>query len=1688
MATFDEEAYAAEYWALDAEAYGVCAELAPEYAGDSVALGDLDELCRRMRRPLRDDRERLQLMTDLDPQNDMRISRAAFTAWLVQDLYQERQLALAREYHKTAQTVPVATPTWEEVHDDPETTYYHNVFTGETSWDRPVFIQSVWKHLHRVEEVRLLKAGDSVVFSDVATIEMLADLRDLFVQYDEDRSETLDTSEFQDLCVAMGVSLGGGDGQHDLFALIQEIDPFSASGVVSWEAMMHYWISNAPFQRRSKINAPFELWERVESLHLRNTPVMFRHTVTQAERWNHPEMEQRIVNLLTKLFPSSKLEWKQRIQQLYEIQAQLTTKVGDAKQLESKGEDVPQVWSIQHCRSVLGQLGHECTRKSHLEAAIAAINSRYGDPADPTARESLTETTVERWMLQAIERVEMNGWEEAIDPSTGQVYYYHEVNGVTQWDPPHLEAQMNKMMTRFASSGDDNGSLSIDDRIQRIFRHYDIDESGTIGFDEFQRMYVAMLGRKEALDEKNEAARQQIRQVFAVLDTSGDGDVSLDEFTTWWKTKMQIEATETDEAKRLRVAQDRWRVAVEFLRNQDVLIAKDAVEESEPVDEEGKVYWFESNILPRLVGLLGKYPLKGLAYRQALKELVHTIDQEVRLQEFLTWYLTFEAREREKEEMEILKARALAQLKAQEAEAKEKARKLKMLRKGQLITKVIAEDKDKPPEPAELVWKRHIETLFRKFDRDSSGYLDVSELQQLTHALGQALNHEQVQQMMAVMDTSSDEQVSFDEFFTFWSAFQRRKAQDGSPAGKKKKATAATTESKEGDGDPKRREAISMIDASARWAVRMDLAKDKALNLSIQDVRGALSDWKDALLDRPRKKKESEEKARQDQLYIEELKQRRVFIPTKRRRYAHLDVTWIEPEVVRCVVDIIRTITLSAHPPPRQDAAQRIQRIMRGVLTRKHMLEEIKRRFQTHIDVNTSFYYYVDTDQNGRVWLNRPVYPTITSSAFPWDSADCRTKVERYQFDKRKGEMRRKRQFYEAHVLSTTTKWSRETWESERRLFVPSSFVLYDILESVRHRMLGSIWTAIRDRDLVLVELMAHRHLRQLYQRSGSDAASPLPLHHVVQHHQDFSLSVIRAVFEGYPEAVRCQDAYGRTPLHHAFRARASFTVIQLLLSRAIMYRDRVTREKRTVWEIQSTTGDTPLHTALRYGISLEVLRWVLKHIAHKEKDAPCLLDTLMKLRNKHDQALFHLTVDQFDASSTVRAMYWKSVVLILLRTWQPSELCAYPNKTGDLPLHLAIEGYNRVLQPHSQSECTSSETETCQWLIGQLITALPVTLLTRRWRDDTLAIHLLIRFKPIPDTFVCELLQSTMSVISDASTASTLLQLPVTKTTLLHYALLHRPHAESLLLELLRIMPTACQAKMQPNDDFPLHLAALHGASSTILTRMIEICPPACQERNKKREYPLHMAIQSDANESVANVRLLLQTCPFILSDQEERRGLRALVLAANQKRPNAQVLLELLEQTPAQPLGTTDRKQRQSVTPLYALSMRKCDADITQSRIVRQLENNFEGVDDEDAYFLALAKAKHRKQHHCPNPQWTFPKILELVEHNPIDEAVIQRALLAINQKLECLHRDNQSTAQEVMANGEDPSYQVILESVTLNADWMLVRRVHQIMYEMPWNARIQLLGQAILKKLLPNAYAKATYKARIDPYFNL
>ncbi|GLE11315.1 hypothetical protein PINS_up023681 [Pythium insidiosum] len=1163
----DAEAYAAEYWALDAEAQAVCAELAPDAYGESVELSDLDELCRRMRRPLRDHNERLRLMTELDPDNVMRISRAAFTSWLLQDLYVERQLAAQRTFQRTDQVVPVATPSWEQVQelqpDGSSVMYYSNVFTGETVWElTPLFVHCLRQELQRVDELRALQAAGSVSQPEEQerpAIDALHDLRELFTRFDDDRSGALDASEFRDLCVAIGCTLG--TGERALYELMELVDPFTAAPSVSWDALVHCWVSHAPFQMRTRLAPPLEAWERIESLETRARAPVYRHSTTLVERWSHPETEQRVVDLLLKLFPSTKLDWPQRIAMLFELHAKAATTPSpntDATGSQDTDADADvskpkpsTAWTRAQCRALLRQLGHACVYAEHLDAALRSLRERFGGGATNVV-DGLDEATVTQWMLHCVGRVERDGWDELEDPTTGQTYFYHEVRGETQWDPPALHAQMATMMARFA--GD---TTSHEATIQRIFRHFDADESGSISFDEFQRLYVALFGRREGIND--ESSRERIRRVFDVLDTSGDGDVSLDEFMVWWKTKMSLQDEETEDARRQRRLDERKRVAIEFLQQQGALLTTSSSFPSSATDDNGGVMTFASNVLPRLVAVLGKSQLKGLAYRNALRELVRSMEQQIDLTEFLDWYDRFEAREREREELEAQKARALALLQAQEAEAKEKARKLKMVRKGQLLTKRIAagDDSKATAEPPDVAWRRHVETLFKTFDRDGSGTLDAAELQALTRALGHAMDDKQVRQMLRAMDASGDERVSVDEFLKFWSAFQRRSVAKGKAAKAnetKKEAEDSVKTKKETKKKQKKIADGSMMEATTALSVRLDLAKDKALRVSLGDMRDALSDWREALLERPRQRAAERQRVEDQQEELARLRRLREFVPTGTRRYAHVDVTWIEPEVVACVVDLIRGVAERFSYPLLRTGCRAADPAHHAWCRDAHA-HAAARDDAVRDTLGSAHAHLLFTSTRSSAASCRCGDRSSRRSSrriARGNSATAATRLSVGSLSCRLREMQRKKAFSDSFAVERRA-WTANDWATTRRLHVVACFVVSDVLERVNERVAGDVWRAIWARDLVLLALQARRRPRQLTVPSPRDARDRCRLHVVVR--DRLPIDVVTAVFHGHHDALHAADACGRTPLHLAFRERVPRAVLELLLSRRSAWR-----------------------------------------------------------------------------------------------------------------------------------------------------------------------------------------------------------------------------------------------------------------------------------------------------------------------------------------------------------------------------------------------------------------------------------------------------------------------------------------------------------------------------------------------------
>ncbi|RLN52159.1 hypothetical protein BBP00_00009706 [Phytophthora kernoviae] len=447
-----------------------------------------------------------------------------------------------------------------------------------------------------------------------------------------------------------------------------------------------------------------------------------------------------------------------------------------------------------------------------------------------------------------------------------------------------------------------------------------------------RHFYRALLGRGSGSSET--ASEDQVRQVFSVLDASGDGSVTLEEFQLWWKTKLQLEVKESEEVATDTREQRRRGICLKFLENADAVVLSPVTttsgekhegatgDQQKPTTEE----FFESNLLPRLTTLLGEFPLRGLAYRRALNDLVRDpMEQLVSLERFLVWYDGFEKSEREKLELQRAKQRAQAELRAQH-EAQAAARQKQRRHRKQMRTMDFMSEQATAVTEHEAQKQREkkISVLFKTFDTDGSGLLDEQELLQLTKALGHDMDAAQVNRMIQVMDASGDGRVSLEEFLAFWKAFEHRR-----PA-------AATAASLHQD----RRDAVSQLTVSASTAtpssshqstsdtltslaVSLEMAKDRALKLTMADMRGFLMDWSD-----DRREKRIEHQAEIDEAEsIRKWRELHAFVPSKKRVYGakRLDVTWIEPEVVDCVAAIIAEVGQRIDPPLKPDAAQIIQ-------------------------------------------------------------------------------------------------------------------------------------------------------------------------------------------------------------------------------------------------------------------------------------------------------------------------------------------------------------------------------------------------------------------------------------------------------------------------------------------------------------------------------------------------------------------------------------------------------------------------------------------------------------------------------------------------------------------------------------------------------------------------------------------
>mgnify|MGYP002412630137 CR=1 FL=1 len=95
---------------------------------------------------------------------------------------------------------------------------------------------------------------------------------------------------------------------------------------------------------------------------------------------------------------------------------------------------------------------------------------------------------------------------------------------------------------------------------------------------------------------------------------------------------------------------------------------------------------------------------------------------------------------------------------AKEKKIPERARKL------EVETRLAEKERSKSPMAA----RNEIFTLFRKFDTNSSGDIDLGEFKALVSELGSKLTDAEADEIFSSLDTDHNSVIDFKEFYTWW--------------------------------------------------------------------------------------------------------------------------------------------------------------------------------------------------------------------------------------------------------------------------------------------------------------------------------------------------------------------------------------------------------------------------------------------------------------------------------------------------------------------------------------------------------------------------------------------------------------------------------------------------------------------------------------------------------------------------------------------------------------------------------------------------------------------------------------------------------------------------------------------------------------------------------------------------------
>ncbi|OQR89162.1 hypothetical protein THRCLA_09889 [Thraustotheca clavata] len=1408
----------------------------------------------------------------------------------------ERNQVAKQEEEKAA-----ITRLWEHVIELDGYEYFYDYITGEAVNKMPEIVEKIMAH-----------------YSSSPIESMDEKLINWFQKYDIDNSKALDADEWNTMMVAIGIPVPSLSAVNES---MEQITGKKGTKRITYDELHKFWYLHAPQRKRQRLEE-FPQWTITID---EKNDIFYTNDTTQISQWHHPALPLQFYTFSNQ---SSGKDENEKMEKLF----------------VSLDVDQDIALNVKELHALLKTLGYTNFNDTHIKNAIM----RYLEPG----YEALSKSTCLLWWQQLCKKAKLGDWEEYID-ANGQTYYYNPLTQQSQWEPPQVTENLQALLDKFSS----DSTVTVKDKIRRLFQQYDTDNTGTLDSNELRRICAAMGQSLDATD---------MEAMVKAIDTSGDGLVNLEEFQNWWLSKQSIDAQWEETKEIISRAEEIRQICASYF---NIPIAAFLASP------------FDSNIIPRLVQALGRV-CRGKALLEALRNLdpngTHTIEPN----SFVEWYIEYE------------KACIAHEKRLREEERAQDAIDTWIEDIDEIGGKIYVNSRtnekmwEKPGIQQEMkslqqsLGTNDIRVVFARFDEDNSGSINAGELKRLLMALGQSVDDNQLQKILSIIDISGDGVISLEELTTWWVCMQRRSIAASNSQALASQVINYHAMTKESikelrklfdqfdtdhsgsidehelkhllarlnwfPSDEDRHRLMMLIDTSGDGQIDLDefiawwvtvhreleikkqaranghlladaiaasnsskqdtsmLAAIKNIDfaeVSLSNLKNKLSDFRYRLL-----------APKLDDL-SPAIENPEIYEGGRTRIFGTVNVTSIHHIIVdtmRAIIDDVVLIT----PLMLPDAAQRIQKMYRAKVARRQLIQVLNDRYVHHIDPITGGSYYLNR-LTKEIRFDKPLLLGDHEILTPRTALrDKHTRIA----------MRRRRLWLEK-AMPTAELQARSSYRT-------AAFFMYDVLCNIKSRLLKGVWSALLMPNHTLAQCVVRRYPRQL-KRLGPHG--DYPLHYAIR--KRLPAKVIITFLDAHYDVITLTNASGHTPLH--VLARDPHRDDNLLLLDSFL---NVPLGITTCTMVTKNTNLTPLHLAIHHQASIPFLERLMK--ASPEA---------FYLRSLKFEQPIHLAIRSTRLPSFERVKIVKLCIAL------------------GSPLHQVTENA-RALHHSLVWEAEDA-------MVNYLLDVEP-EVVTQTYR------RLLPLFLAMKHSRSEDLLRRMLKITVEK------LQLNEIKThksfNPLHYALLYRLPS-SFVLHLLQTNENWAM-DLTYRQEHPLHLAAMYNDNLDVTKSLLKVAPFAARQINHFGCLPLHLAVLRGA---VPIAKALLDVCPWVLLDKIKGKRYDALLLASKStaKFPNSSMVDLFLFPPPLAP--RREKYKHLELTPYYVAATSRLTTVQTFDKLHILDQCNTDDLE-------AIARKKLRDKHHKPNKQWEISNILALMARNPIDAAIQLRSLLALNQKV--------------------------------------------------------------------------------------